>query len=138
VDVSSVVIEKMKQQYPDLECPSSSRAVLISRCHQGKLNDATSLSAFGSSTFDVAIDKGTLDALLCGPGSSNRAASMLGAIARVCTEFHLHYAKFISVQVLRPSGLLVEVTHSPLSARQSYFEVLNEWISCSESHSSFF
>ena len=48
--------------------------------------DATTLLGFSSETVDVALDKGTLDAMLCGPGSSERASAMLGAIARVLTN----------------------------------------------------
>lgn len=49
----------------------------------GRVADATTLADFASGSFDVAIDKGTLDALLCGPGSTERAAAMLASVARV-------------------------------------------------------
>lgn len=90
IDYSPVVIDRMKQRYPTLDCAHHDQqpALLhypstLTPANTGRVADATTLADFASGSVDVAIDKGTLDALLCGPGSTERAAAMLASVARV-------------------------------------------------------
>ena len=50
IDISDIVIEKMKKQYPEMKWQEM---------------DATKMS-FENNLFDCVIDKGTLDAIMCG------------------------------------------------------------------------
>ena len=50
IDISNIVIEKMKKQYPEMKWQEM---------------DATKMS-FENNLFDCIIDKGTLDAIMCG------------------------------------------------------------------------
>ena len=63
VDISSVVIEQMKARNRESR-PSMEWLVM----------DITDMSHFESNTFDVAIDKSTIDALLCGDDSYVKVA----------------------------------------------------------------
>lgn len=45
--------------------------------------DITDMSAFESNSFDIAIDKSTIDALLCGDDSFLKVAMMLKETQRV-------------------------------------------------------
>ena len=58
VDISPVVIEQMKERNRE------SRPIM-----EWLVMDITDMSHFESNTFDVAIDKSTIDALLCGDDS---------------------------------------------------------------------
>ena len=44
------------------------------------------MNQFEDKTFDVVIDKGTLDSVLCGDGSAPNAEQMLSEISRVLTD----------------------------------------------------
>eukprot|EP00668_Euglena_longa_P030234 GGOE01037669.1.p1 GENE.GGOE01037669.1~~GGOE01037669.1.p1 ORF type:complete len:257 (+),score=36.92 GGOE01037669.1:106-876(+) len=81
VDVSEVCIAKMRAQ-----CSSMPRM-------QWVVGDCTQLN-FPSESFDVVFDKGTLDALLCGPQALQNAYRMNCAVQRV----------------LRTGGHFIEVT----------------------------
>ena len=73
--------------------------------------DVRSLT-FPSSSFDCVLDKGTLDAILCGSDSSKHAHSMLSECQRV----------------LRPGGCLLCITYGQPSSRLSYLEQRSyEW-----------
>jgi ubiquinone/menaquinone biosynthesis C-methylase UbiE len=50
IDISDIVIQKMKKQYPEMDW---------------QVMDATKMS-FENNSFDCSIDKGTLDAIMCG------------------------------------------------------------------------
>lgn len=47
------------------------------------IGDVTDMSEFESNSFDVLIDKSTIDALLCGDNSFVMTAKMLGEVQRV-------------------------------------------------------
>ena len=65
VDISSVVIGQMQDR--NLERPLM----------EWKVMDVTDMSEFESNSFDIAIDKSTIDALLCGDDSFLKVAEML-------------------------------------------------------------
>ena len=62
--------------------------------------------SFPSSHFDVVLDKGTLDAILCGAESNRHAAAMLSECQRV----------------LKEDGRLIIITYGQPSSRLSYLE----------------
>ena len=63
VDISPVVIDQMKERNRE------SRPIM-----EWLVMDITDMSYFESNTFDVAIDKSTIDALLCGDDSYIKVA----------------------------------------------------------------
>ncbi|XP_031097921.1 EEF1A lysine methyltransferase 4 isoform X1 [Ipomoea triloba] len=74
VDISSVVIEAMQKKYsnrPQLKYMNM---------------DVRDMSAFEAGSFDAIIDKGTLDAILCGNDSMINAAQMLAEVCRVLKD----------------------------------------------------
>ena len=62
--------------------------------------------SFPSSSFDAVLDKGTLDAILCGADSNRHATQMLEECQRV----------------LKPSGSLFLITYGQPVSRLSYLE----------------
>jgi SAM-dependent methyltransferase len=84
IDISAVVINQMKDRYasfPALEW----RAM-----------DATNMD-FEANRFEIAVDKGTVDALMCDPSNQAPALGVVGEVWRT----------------LQPGGFFVLVTHSP-------------------------
>lgn len=70
IDISEVVIHQMKSRYKDQEQMSWLKMDVL------KLE-------FADNTFDVVIDKGTVDSLLCGTNSFHNVYQMNKNIARV-------------------------------------------------------
>jgi len=91
IDISPVVVEAMKAQYPDLEY---------------HVMDVTDLAAFDDDSFGSVIDKGTLDAILCGEGSAENADKMCSEISRI----------------LRPGGVFCLITYGSPKTRLPYLE----------------
>ena len=71
VDISQVVVKAMMEKYRDKQ---TMRFIHM---------DCRSMEDFGDATFDAAIDKGTLDAILCGDNSTANAHKMISEIYRV-------------------------------------------------------
>jgi ubiquinone/menaquinone biosynthesis C-methylase UbiE len=84
-DYSIVLLEHMKSKYPDL---------------LWQYEDVRNLS-LGSNEYDLIIDKGTLDSILCGTNSVENASKMLG---------HLY-------RVLKPGGVFLEYTYGTPTTR---------------------
>lgn len=86
VDISSVVINQMKERNAQIR-PEMEWIVM----------DITDMSAFESNSFDIAIDKSTIDALLCGDDSFLMVAKMLRETQRVlktdANYFAISYGK---------------------------------------------
>jgi len=61
---------------------------------------------FPASTFDVVLDKGTLDSVLCGENSTANAAKTLAGVSRV----------------LKPDGTYICVSYGTPEARLTYLE----------------
>jgi len=89
VDISPVVMEHMREKHASLP-PNV----------QWEVGDATCLTAHGDASFDAVIDKGTLDALMCGGESTKNTAAMACEVMRV----------------LRPDGVFLMVRSTPFSA----------------------
>eukprot|EP01089_Gocevia_fonbrunei_P008224 TRINITY_DN198_c0_g2_i4.p1 TRINITY_DN198_c0_g2~~TRINITY_DN198_c0_g2_i4.p1 ORF type:complete len:111 (-),score=21.48 TRINITY_DN198_c0_g2_i4:25-357(-) len=68
--------------------------------------DVTDLSELESGTFGGVVDKGTLDAILCGEGSSVQSEKMLGEIARL----------------VKPGGCFLCITYGQPTNRLHYLE----------------
>jgi len=68
--------------------------------------DVTNMSALESSSFDSVIDKGTLDALLCGEGSAENADHMCSEVSRL----------------LKPGGAFMLITYGSPKTRMQYLE----------------
>eukprot|EP00775_Hariotina_reticulata_P002306 gene2306-2614_t len=89
IDVSSVAIQQMRDLHNDV--PQL----------KYQLGDARSMPDFKDASFQAVIDKGTLDAILCGEHASSNAANML----QECTR------------VLRPGAVLLIITYGDPAAR---------------------
>jgi RAT1-interacting protein len=72
VDISSVVIKQM------IERNSVTRPLMAY-----EVMDVTDMSVLESNSFDVAIDKSTIDALLCGDNAQLMVAKMTKEIQRI-------------------------------------------------------
>ncbi|XP_040380229.1 EEF1A lysine methyltransferase 4 isoform X1 [Oryza brachyantha] len=83
VDISSVVIEQMREKHVDI--PQLTYFQM----------DARDMSYFGDETFDCVLDKGTLDAMMCGDDAPLGASKMLAEVARL----------------LRPGGIYMLITY---------------------------
>jgi SAM-dependent methyltransferase len=92
IDISTVVIAQMERDNQD-----KSNIIWLTM-------DCTRMD-FEDDTFDVAFDKGTIDALLCGD-------SAIDKVGRTLAEIH---------RVLRPCGVFFEITHGKPDVRVELF-----------------
>eukprot|EP01087_Luapelamoeba_hula_P010959 TRINITY_DN2931_c0_g1_i2.p1 TRINITY_DN2931_c0_g1~~TRINITY_DN2931_c0_g1_i2.p1 ORF type:complete len:141 (-),score=26.85 TRINITY_DN2931_c0_g1_i2:121-543(-) len=90
-DISPVVIEHMRTLQPHMEW---------------KVLDVTNLDTVENATFDYILDKGTLDAILCGEGSFENAEKMMKEMSRI----------------LKPGGCFMEITYGAPKYRMGYLE----------------
>ena len=95
VDISRTVINMMEERN------LTKRPTLLWRCM-----DCTDLSAFDNQTFDIVIEKATMDSLLCGNRAYERTAQMLGECQRL----------------LKTDGYLMSVTFATPEARELHFK----------------
>ncbi|CAI7896406.1 unnamed protein product [Closterium sp. NIES-53] len=94
VDISSVVVDYMKKRnstIPQLKYDT------MNVCSMG----------FDESAFDVVLDKGTLDAILCGNDSVENASAMLSEVCRV----------------LKHGGKFLLITYGDPQVRMSHLQV---------------
>lgn len=88
IDLSSVCIQIMKDKYTDT--PKASMPF--------KEMDVTDMSDYSDQSFDVVIDKATLDSLLCGDNSADSVPKMTSEISRVLKDD----GRFITVSYGQP------------------------------------
>eukprot|EP00455_Lapot_gusevi_P049693 TRINITY_DN7095_c0_g1_i2.p1 TRINITY_DN7095_c0_g1~~TRINITY_DN7095_c0_g1_i2.p1 ORF type:complete len:208 (-),score=33.02 TRINITY_DN7095_c0_g1_i2:47-670(-) len=93
IDISSVAIEMMAKKHADK--PEMKWLVM----------DVTQMD-FPEKMFDVIIDKGTLDSLLCGDDAEERAEKMLRGVS----------------SLLKPSGVYICISYGLPENRLSHFE----------------
>eukprot|EP00916_Digyalum_oweni_P000233 GHVL01000347.1.p1 GENE.GHVL01000347.1~~GHVL01000347.1.p1 ORF type:complete len:211 (+),score=24.52 GHVL01000347.1:63-695(+) len=91
VDISSVVINSMKTKYKD--------QMTYEEMDMRK-------TSFPAQHFNAVIDKGTLDSILCGEGSSHNAAMVLEEISRI----------------LKTDGVYICVSYGQPSYRLTYLQ----------------
>ena len=93
VDFSDVCIAQMQERYSDYE---GMRYVSMDICAMG----------FENASFDIIIDKGTLDSVLCGEGATENIHKALKEVSRV----------------LKPQGTFICVSYGVPEYRLPYFE----------------
>ena len=93
IDISKVVIDQMTEKYRD--------KTGLTWQHM----NACALD-FPDDTFDVVMDKGTMDSILCGEGSTANVGKLLSEVTRV----------------LKPSGVFFMTSYSTPDNRLSYLE----------------
>jgi len=93
IDISMVVIKAMQERHKD-------RAKMNYRQMDGRAMELDDAS------FNVVVDKATLDSILCGEGSTHNSQKMLSEISRV----------------LRPNGVYIAVSHGQPSYRLTYLQ----------------
>ena len=89
IDISDIVIQKMKKQYPEMDW---------------QVMDATKMT-FENNSFDCSIDKGTLDAIMCG----NDPLPPANLIKEM-------------IRVTKKGGNICIITHGEPESRLDYFE----------------
>jgi len=92
IDISPVVIEQMKSKN------TTAMEYLVL--------DVTDMPSLESGSFASVLDKGTLDALLCGEGSAENADRMCSEISRL----------------LKPGGVFMLITYGSPKTRLPYLE----------------
>mmetsp|Transcript_22009 Transcript_22009/g.21701 ORF Transcript_22009/g.21701 Transcript_22009/m.21701 type:complete len:159 (-) Transcript_22009:30-506(-) len=93
IDISQVVIKAMQEKYRDKQT--------MRFLHMDGRN-----MEFDDATFDAVIDKGTLDAILCGENSTTHANKMISEVYRV----------------LSPTGVYVAITYGQPPHRYPYLD----------------
>ena len=94
IDISQVIVEKMSEEYASY--PGLTFRVM----------DVTDMAEYKKETFDLVLDKGTLDAILCGNESYKKANKMMLEIQRV----------------LKPEGFFMEVTYGDKDSRMTHLK----------------
>lgn len=138
IDISKVCIEQMQEKYKDrsmncaaaraLPCsvlesrrPSPKRMLRLA----GRKMDVCSLE-YPDEAFDVVLDKGTLDSILCGEGSTSNVSKMCNEISRCVTAASapsvapLTPARLPSV--LKANGAYVVISYGIPDNRLSYLD----------------
>ena len=100
IDLSSVVIQQMADRYRDKEEMEFT------------VMDATNLDFFPNECFDLVIDKGLTDAVLCGDKSFERVSSMI-------SEMH---------RVLKRGGTYIVCSYGVPASRVTYLKKDAEWL----------
>eukprot|EP00697_Spironema_sp_BW2_P011838 gnl/Spiro4/2770_TR1347_c0_g1_i1.p1 gnl/Spiro4/2770_TR1347_c0_g1~~gnl/Spiro4/2770_TR1347_c0_g1_i1.p1 ORF type:complete len:206 (-),score=35.36 gnl/Spiro4/2770_TR1347_c0_g1_i1:29-646(-) len=96
IDISSVVIEQMQERYSAEQYPG------MTWCTQ----DARAMTFDEGTEFDIVVDKGTLDAMLCGTAGPANGKAMFVEI----------------LKFLKPGGIFLDITYGAPDARTQYFE----------------
>jgi SAM-dependent methyltransferase len=86
------------------------------------LRDSILSSSFENSFFDVIVDKGLLDALVCSIEGN------LGQVVGADAPSLAHVAEKEYLRLLRPGGLLVVVSGRPLKSVMAPFAVGTSWM----------
>ena len=93
--VITQIEEKNKAKYPKMSF---------------KIMDVLDMQEIQTGSFNVAVDKGTLDSVLCGDNSGNNAEKMINEIYRI----------------LAPGGRYICITYGDPEHRKKYFDNL-QW-----------
>jgi len=93
IDISKVVVEQMKERHKD---KATLTWQVMNACHLD----------FPDESFDCIVDKGTMDSILCGEGSTGNVAKMLSECVRV----------------LKPEGVFFMISYGVPDNRLGYLE----------------
>jgi len=93
IDISSVAVDLMSKRCKDIPGLSFKTMNVL------KMD-------FEDASFDSVIDKGTLDAILCGDGSVQNAEKMFTEISRI----------------LKPGGVFLDITYGSPESRLNHLE----------------
>eukprot|EP00928_Gymnodinium_smaydae_P079287 TRINITY_DN63255_c0_g1_i1.p1 TRINITY_DN63255_c0_g1~~TRINITY_DN63255_c0_g1_i1.p1 ORF type:complete len:227 (+),score=45.52 TRINITY_DN63255_c0_g1_i1:57-683(+) len=93
IDISSVVVKAMQEKYRDK--PGMSYSQMDGRAME-----------LADGSFDIVLDKATLDSILCGEGSTHNAQKYLQEASRV----------------LKSSGVYIAISHGQPSYRLTYLQ----------------
>ena len=104
IDISHTVMNYMKEKLQG-RCPNMTCTLLLSKKLLDKKMDVMDMSELQTGEFNVVLDKGTLDSVLCGDNSVPNADRMMQEIYRV----------------LAPNGVYVCVTYGDEDHRKKYF-----------------
>jgi len=108
VDYSAVVVEQMRSLY-------ANEPALAAQFEVGDVRDLRSLATCRSDgCFDAVVDKGTLDAILCGSDSNRNATAMLAEMHRLLAP--------ASPSLGRGGGVLFVITYGQPSSRLPLLE----------------
>eukprot|EP00386_Alphamonas_edax_P006320 GDKI01020499.1.p1 GENE.GDKI01020499.1~~GDKI01020499.1.p1 ORF type:complete len:243 (-),score=71.17 GDKI01020499.1:267-905(-) len=99
IDISAVVTKAMQEKYAE-------KPGLVYQ--QGNILDMKDIP---DCSFDAVIDKGTMDSILCGEGSTHNVQAMLKEIARV----------------LKPGGNYISISYGQPAYRLSYIQAVSGW-----------
>eukprot|EP00826_Nyctotherus_ovalis_P055685 TRINITY_DN7420_c0_g1_i6.p2 TRINITY_DN7420_c0_g1~~TRINITY_DN7420_c0_g1_i6.p2 ORF type:complete len:163 (+),score=48.97 TRINITY_DN7420_c0_g1_i6:263-751(+) len=94
IDISQTVVKQMQERCKE-NCPNASFLTM----------DARKMT-FDTGSFDVVLDKATLDSFMCGDSSLENVEAVLGEIYRVLT----------------PTGTYLCVSYGQPQNRESYFK----------------
>eukprot|EP00920_Eleutheroschizon_duboscqi_P042273 GHVT01101097.1.p1 GENE.GHVT01101097.1~~GHVT01101097.1.p1 ORF type:complete len:244 (-),score=36.33 GHVT01101097.1:420-1151(-) len=94
IDYAASCIKAMEDKYREYEHLSF------------KQMDATSMTPLDDASFDAAIDKGTMDSILCGEDSVENVKAMLGEVHRI----------------LKAGGLYIIISYGSPSSRLNYLQ----------------
>ncbi|KAL8171500.1 hypothetical protein V2J09_023304, partial [Rumex salicifolius] len=109
VDISSVAIDIMKRKYEHI--PQLKYLQM----------DARDMNVFTDESFDSVIDKGTLDALMCGADALTSSSQMLNEVSRFktfCNTFDLNGLNRPN-RLLKPGGFYILVTYGDPTVRMA-------------------
>mmetsp|Transcript_55385 Transcript_55385/g.108420 ORF Transcript_55385/g.108420 Transcript_55385/m.108420 type:complete len:223 (+) Transcript_55385:253-921(+) len=95
IDISTIVIKNMQEKYQDKPGLSFMQ-----------LNALDMKEKFSDGLYDCVIDKGTMDSILCGEGSTHNIQTMLREVSRV----------------LKPNGIYIVISYGQPSYRMSYLQ----------------
>ena len=84
--------------------------------------DITDMNQFESNTFDLAIDKSTIDALLCGEDAFYNVAAMMKETQRVLKTDGIYFA----ISYGKPTGRSFHFKSPFLSLENKQFVIYNQ------------
>ncbi|ETS65326.1 hypothetical protein PaG_00055 [Moesziomyces aphidis] len=113
IDYSSTLITRMSQRYPDQSWLEMDITQLDHACNLSTLG--------GEASFDIALDKGTMDALM----AEGKGSSVWNPSTKVLTDINLMLNGVD--KILKKGGKMVYITFGQPHFRQKYLEAIPGW-----------
>ena len=127
LDWCQIAVNKINAILLDQYPPGTAEHALLQECIEYTVQDIRSMD-FAKRTFDVIIDKGTMDAIDCGvPLSSERTSRSRGRglienysdnfeeVVAICSRMH---------EILKPNGLFIIITSRSIAKRIEFVDEL--------------